>query len=212
PAVLALGEQRRVSGRDLIAAFVAGFETECRAGQIVLPGHYQAGWHATATLGTFGAASASAHLLGLDEERWRMALGIAGTSAGGMKSMFGTMCKPFHAGNAAANGLRAAQLAERGFSSNPDVVETAQGFAATHTTTFYPERVESWSEGRYAIRDVLFKYHAACFGTHATIEGVLRLKERERLTPDAVESITLRVPPGNLTVCNIQEPVTALEG
>src|SRR5262249_9809788 len=188
-----LGGQVRVAARALTAPFVAGFETECRAGQLVLPGHYQVGWHATATLGTFGAAAASAHLLGLDEERWRMALGIAGTSAGGMKSMFGTMCKPFHAGNAAANGLRAAQLAQRGFTSNPDVIEIEQGFAATHTATFHPERVGSWSEGDYAIRDVLFKYHAACFGTHATIEGVLRLKERERLTPDAVESITLRV-------------------
>jgi 2-methylcitrate dehydratase PrpD len=212
PAVLALGERERHGGREAIAAFVAGFETECRAGAVVMPGHYGVGWHATATLGTFGAAAASAWLLGLDEERWRHALGIAGTQAAGMKSMFGTMCKPFHAGKAAANGLLAATLAQRGFTSNPEVIETAQGFAATHTATFQPEALDAWPADRFAIRDVLFKYHAACFGTHATMEGVLRLKEEEGLRADEVEEITLRVPPGNLTMCNIQEPRTALEG
>jgi 2-methylcitrate dehydratase PrpD len=212
PAVLALGERDRRSGRDAIAAFVAGFETECRIGAIVMPGHYGVGWHATATLGTFGAAAASAHLLGLDTERRQHALGIAGTQAAGMKSMFGTMCKPFHAGKAAANGLLAATLARRGFTSNPDVIETVQGFAATHTATFRPEMLDAWPADRFAIREVLFKYHAACFGTHATMEGVLRLKEEEGLHADHVDEITLRVPAGNLTMCNIHEPRTALEG
>jgi 2-methylcitrate dehydratase PrpD len=212
PAVLALGERDRRSGRDAIAAFVAGFETESRIGAIVMPGHYSVGWHATATLGTFGAAAASAHLLGLDTERWQHALGIAGTQAAGMKSMFGTMCKPFHAGKAAANGLLAATLAQRGFTSNPEVIETVQGFASTHTATFRPEALDAWPADRFAIRDVLFKYHAACFGTHATMEGVLRLKEEEGLHADHVDEITLRVPSGNLTMCNIHEPRTALEG
>ena len=212
PAVLALGERDRRSGRDAIAAFVAGFETECRLGAVVMPAHYATGWHATATLGTFGAAAACAHLLGLDGQRWRHALGIAATEAAGLKSMFGTMCKPFHAGRAAANGLLAATLARRGFTSNPDAVETAQGFAATQTTTFRPEALDGWTDDTFAIRDVLFKYHAACFGTHATMEAVLRLREEEGLRAEEVEAVTLRVPAGNLSMCNIQEPRTALEG
>jgi 2-methylcitrate dehydratase PrpD len=126
--------------------------------------------------------------------------------------MFGTMCKPFHAGKAAANGLLAATLAQRGFTSNPEVIETAQGFAATHTATFHPEALDAWPADRFAIRGVLFKYHAACFGTHATMEGILRLKEEEELHAHHVEEIILRVPPGNLTMCNIHEPRTALEG
>ena len=89
------------------------------------------GFHATGTLGAFGAATACAHLLGLDEEQWGHALGIAGAQAAGLKSMFGTMCKPFHAGKAAQNGLAAATLAARGFTSNPEVLETGQGFGAT---------------------------------------------------------------------------------
>ncbi len=212
PGLLALAEERGAHGREFIAAFVAGFEMECRVGALVMPGHYQAGWHATGTLGTFGSAAACAHLMGLDADQWRNALGIAGAQAAGLKSMFGTMCKPFHAGKAAANGLLAASLAARGFTSNPDVLETAQGFAATQTTTPSPARALRGLGEEYAIRGALFKYHAACYGTHETIEGVLRLREEHALDPADVEAVELLVPPGHLAMCNIQEPATALEG
>jgi 2-methylcitrate dehydratase PrpD len=212
PALLALAEHRGASGRDFITAFVAGFEMECRVGALVMPGHYQAGWHATGTLGTFGAAAACAHLMGLDPGQWRHAMGIAGAQAAGLKSMFGTMCKPFHAGKAAANGLMAATLASRGFTSNLEVLETPQGFGATQTTTLAPARaLRGLGEG-FAIRGVLFKYHAACYGTHETIEGVLRLREQHGIKPEQVEAIRLAVPPGHLNMCNIPEPATALEG
>lgn len=209
PAALALAEYGTLSGADFITAFVAGFEVECRLGA-VMSGHYQTGWHSTATLGTFGAAVASAHLLRLDEDQWRHALGIAGTQAAGLKSMFGTMCKPFHAGKAATNGLLAASLAARGFTSNPDILETAQGFGSTQATMFRPDRGAS-DPDEFLIRDVLFKHHAACFGTHAAINAALTLQERERLDLDDIESIDVRVPAGALSMCNIQTPTTALE-
>lgn len=212
PAIVALGEWQERSGRQLLAAFVAGFETECLLGAAMGPGHYAAGFHATATLGSFGAAAACAHLLGLEREAWAHAMGIAGTQAAGLKSMFGTMCKPFHAGRAAANGLSAALLARRGFTSNPAVIETSQGFAATHTATFDAARVAAWGDDAFAIRDVLFKYHAACFGTHAAIEGALRLRETQGVRPEEVERVTLRVPVAALSMCNIAEPATGLEG
>jgi 2-methylcitrate dehydratase PrpD len=126
--------------------------------------------------------------------------------------MFGTMCKPLHAGKAAENGLRAARLAARGFTSNPAVLETAQGFAATQAPEAHPERALAGLGEDFAIRGVLFKYHAACYGTHETIEGVLRLKELNGIRPEDVRSITLYVPRGHLAMCNIQEPATALEG
>lgn len=212
PALLALAEHRGASGSDFIAAFVAGFEVECRVGALVMPGHYSTGFHATGTLGTFGATAACAHLMGLSEEQWLHALGIAGAQAAGLKSMFGTMCKPLHAGKASANGLLAATLAARGFTSNPAVLEVAQGFAATQTTTPNPERALSGLGEEFAIRGVLFKYHAACYGTHETIEGVLRLKSEHGLRPSDIQQIQLTVPRGNLAMCNIQEPATALEG
>lgn len=212
PGLLALAEQRRASGADFMAAFVAGFETECRVGLLVNPGHYAKGWHATGTLGAFGSAAACANLLRLDQERWQHALGIAAAQAAGLKSMFGTMCKPLHAGKAAANGLRAATLAARGFTSNPEALETPQGFGATQTATYQPERCLAGPANGYSLRSVLFKYHAACYGTHSTIEGVLRLKEDHHLDPGSVAAIRLRVPPGNLNMCNIPEPKTPLEG
>ncbi len=212
PALLALAEWRGGSGRDVLAAFVAGYEMECRIGMLVMPGHYTTGFHSTGTLGTFGAAAACAHLLGLDQEQWGRTMGIAGAQAAGLKSMFGTMCKPLHAGKAAANGLFAALMAERGFTSNPEVLETAQGFAATQATAMNVERALSGLGEHYAVRDTLFKYHAACYGTHETIEGVLRLKEDNGLLPQQVERIDLLVPAGHLAMCNIQAPTTGLEG
>jgi 2-methylcitrate dehydratase PrpD len=209
PAVLALAEAAGAPGQEFVTAFVAGFETECRLGALVIPGHYDAGWHATGTVGTFGAAAACARLLRLDAERFEQALGIAGAQAAGLKAMFGTMCKPLHAGKAAANGLLAASLAARGFTSNPAVVEAPQGFAATQAPGFDPERRPP--AGEFHIRSVLFKYHAACFGTHATIEALRRLRQDHRLRPEDVEQVVLRVPPGALAMCNIAEPRTGLE-
>ena len=123
----------------MITAFVAGYETACRIGAALRPGHYDLGFHSTGTVGCFGAAAACARLLGLDAEATAPALGIAGTQAAGLKSQFGTMCKPFHAGKASQNGLLAARLAARGFSSRADIVECEQGFAATHGPDFSPE-------------------------------------------------------------------------
>lgn len=212
PGLLALAEWRGASPRDVIAAFVAGFEAECRIGLLVNPGHYAEGWHATGTLGAFGSAAACANLLSLGSAEFRTALGIAAAQASGLKSMFGTMCKPFHAGKAAANGLMAATLAARGFTSNTESLEAHQGFAATHGPTFDLDRALGGAPTGYFIRGVLFKYHAACYGTHSSIESLLSLREAHAFTPDQVRSVHLTVPVGALSMCNIQEPTTALEG
>src|SRR6201987_4122434 len=98
PRVLALAQLKGASGRAVITAFAAGYETACRIGAALQPGHYNLGFHATGTVGCFGAAAACARLLGLDAEATATALGIAGTQAAGLKSQFGTMCKPFQAG------------------------------------------------------------------------------------------------------------------
>lgn len=209
PAVLALGEARGADGGDLLAAFVAGVEVECLAGLAVSPGHYVRGFHATGTLGTFGAAAACANLLALDPGRTAVALGIAGTSAAGLKCMFGTMGKPLHAGRAAASGALAATLAERGFSAEAGVLEAHQGFAATQTDHFEPERALAAMGDGWQVQKVLFKYHAACYETHSTIEACRRLRPSE---PGVIESVRIRVSPGHLDVCNIERPATGLQG
>ncbi len=211
PGVLALAEQRGLNGRDVITAFVAGVEAECRVGQLMGKSHYAKGWHNTGTIGTFGSAAGCAHALGLDAERTRHALGIAGTQAAGLKSVFGTMCKPLHAGKAAQNGLQAARWAARGFTSNPDILDVPQGFAATATTTPDPDAARRDPPEGFHIPQTLFKYHAACYMTHSSIEAVATLRERHGLRGEQVERIVLNVDQGHFSVCNIAEPGTGLE-
>jgi 2-methylcitrate dehydratase PrpD len=194
PAALALAQSIDDSGRDLIAAFVAGYETVCLLGGVVAPGHYARGFHVTGTVGTFGAAAACAHLLGLGQEQTQTALGIAGTQAAGLKSMFGTMCKPLHAGKACESGLLAAQLAARGFTSRHDVVECPQGFAATQTDTFDPD-LARMDVGRYNLPDNLFKYHASCYQTHSAIEAICSLRAKHGFAAsDVAGSFCFRIP------------------
>lgn len=210
PALLALAETRNARGQELMEAFVAGYELACRAGLLVAPGHYLRGYHATCTVGALGAAAACARLLGLDHERAAHAIGIAATQAGGLKAMFGTECKPFHAGMAAHNGLRAARLAAAGMIARVDALECRQGFAATMSPDFNPGSALA-DPGRFHLRDNLFKYHASCYGTHATIECVRELREANAIAPQDIARMKLRVEKGSDAVCNIANPRTALE-
>jgi 2-methylcitrate dehydratase PrpD len=211
PGLLALAELKGSSGREVITAFVAGYETACRIGAALQPGHYNLGFHSTSTVGSFGAAAACARLLGLDAETTAVALGIAGTQASGLKSQFGTMCKPFHAGKAAQNGLLAARLAARGFSSRTDIVECVQGFALTHGPDFAPAAALATPEGGFHLLANLFKYHAACYFTHAPIECARRLRREHGLTPEMIARITLRIDTSCDRVCNIATPVDGLQ-
>jgi 2-methylcitrate dehydratase PrpD len=130
PALLALAELRRVSGPELLAAFVLGFEIECRVGLAVSPGHYPRGWHITSTCGVFGSAAGAARLLGLDTDRTVWALGSAATQSGGLCECLGWPAKSVSVGNAARNGLLAALLADKGFSGPAEPIAGAQGFLA----------------------------------------------------------------------------------
>ena len=211
-ALLPLAEERGSAARDVLAAFVAGYELQCRLGQLLAPGHYNVlGFHATGTLGSFGAAAACAHLLGLNAEQFATALGVAGTQAAGLKSMFGTMCKPLHAGKAAQNGLLASRLVQRGFTSRDDVLECAQGFARTHSPDFNPSAALAEPSGGFHIRNNLFKYHAACYMTHAPIEAARKLREQLALKPEQIARIKLSLDETCDRVCNIPAPRTGLE-
>lgn len=211
-ALLALAEERGSSGQDVMTAFVAGYELQCRLGLALAPGHYNAlGFHATGTLGSFGAAAACAHLLGLDETKFTTALGIAGTQAAGLKSLFGTMCKPLHAGKAAYHGALAARLAQRGFTARGDIIECAQGFARTHSPDWHPERALAAPPRGFHILNNLFKYHAACYMTHAPIEAARRLREEHGLRPEQIARIRLGLDETCDRICNIPAPRTGLE-
>ncbi|HEY3688540.1 MAG TPA: MmgE/PrpD family protein [Streptosporangiaceae bacterium] len=212
PAALAVAERTGATGRDLLTAFTAGFETQTRVAAAIGPSHYARGFHSTATFGTFGAAAAATRLLGLDAERTTAALGIAGTQAAGLKAMFGTMCKPLHAGRAAMAGVLAAELAADGFTSGDDVLGAPQGFADTQSDTFDAAVAAGGFGDPWRMEGVRFKVHAACFLTHASINALLHLRRTAGIAADDVARVDVTVPPGHLAVCAIPEPRTGLEG
>jgi 2-methylcitrate dehydratase PrpD len=211
PVAIGLAEALGSTGREALLAFIAGVETECRVGRLMGPSHYAKGWHATATFGTFGAMAAAAKLLKLDDEQTRHAFGLAGTQAAGLKSVFGTMSKPLHAGKAAQNGLLAARLASRGFTSDTEILDSDQGFAATQSTTVSREAALVDPSQLFYVTDALFKYHAACYLTHNAIEAAGTLRAANRFKADEVEAVRVHVNAGHMGVCNIAEPRTGLE-
>jgi 2-methylcitrate dehydratase PrpD len=208
PAALALAESLDADGEALVTAFVAGVEVACRLGLYIGDEHYRIGWHPTGTIGTIGAAAACAHLLGLDEAQWRTVIALAGTQAAGLKASFGTMAKPLHAGSAASHGLFAAQLAAGGFAGAAEIIDAPQGLAeAAANGRLNPAALASAAD-RFLIIDMLFKYHASCYLTHAAINAASELRDR---CADGVESVSIRVHPSLLAICAIPEPRSGLE-
>ncbi len=212
PALLALAETEGMNGRTLLIGLVTGIELECRLGALLGIDHYTKGFHGTGTLGTFGAAAGCAQMLGLDESGWLHAIGLAGTQAAGLKASFGTMAKPLHAGRAASAGLLAALLARGGFTGHPEIIEAPQGFAATQATRAPDPALLDRYRNEFLIRETLFKYHAACYLTHAAIEATNDLRARHEIVPETLDSLQVHVSPFVLDVCNIAEPTTGLEG
>ena len=211
PALLSLGEQRKASGRLFIESFVAGYETSGRVGNLVAPSHYTRGFHVTGTVGSFSAAAAAGRMLGLDPRQLAVAFGIAATQAAGLKSNFGTMCKPLHAGTASEHGLRAAKLAAKGFTARADVLECDQGFASSQSDDLNVDKALGEPPQGWHLRNNLFKYHAACYLTHAPIECAKEIRLKSNFPPERVKKILLRLDQGADRVCNIPNPTTGLE-
>lgn len=211
-ALLALAEYRPVAGEAFLHALILGVEVECRIGNSVYPEHYDTGWHITGTTGVFGAAAACARLLGLDEQRMTWALGIAATQSSGLREMFGTMCKPFHPGNAARNGLLAALLAERGFTSSERGIEGPCGFAQVLSTKFDPERIASGLGATWEIDRNTYKPFACGIVIHPVIDACIQLRDEHRIDPREIEAVEARVHRLVLELTGRKTPHTGLEG
>ena len=211
-AILSLAERQPVTGADFVQAFVLGVEAECRIGRAVYPWHYDAGWHITGTAGVFGAAAAAGKLLGLSEQQMTWALGIAATQSSGFREMFGTMCKPFHPGRAAQNGLSSALLAARNFTSSEKGIEAPRSFAYVMS----PKRdlgVLTHGLGQtWEISANTYKPFACGIVIHPIIDGCIQLRNEHKLTAEGIQRIDLRVNPLVLELTGKQTPATGLEG
>ena len=209
-AVMPLAQHLKANGKDVIAAFIAGYEFASRCALAVMPDHYSRGFHSTATVGTLGAAFGSAHLLGLNRGQTMLALGIAATQAAGLLASFGTMCKPLHVGRAASNGLLASRLAARGFIGRDGILEHERGFAAAHGADFFSDRALRIPDSGFHVLNNIFKFHAACALTHASMEALKKLRGLG-VTAEEVKKVLLCVNPFLDKACNIAEPKTGLE-
>ncbi|MEI6317360.1 MAG: MmgE/PrpD family protein [Pseudomonadota bacterium] len=211
-AILALAEHRPVSGEDFVHALVLGVEVECRIGNSVYPNHYDTGWHITGTAGVMGAAAACGKLLGLNEQQMVWALGIAATQSSGLREMFGTMCKPFHPGNAAKNGLMSALLAEKNFTSSNRGIEAPRGFAHVLSTKFDPSEIIDGLGSTFEIDLNTYKPFACGIVIHPIIDACVQLRNEHKLTGDEIESVLAKVHPLVLELTGKKTPQTGLEG
>lgn len=196
PAILAESEVLSSSGRDLIAAYVAGYETWANLVDRERGKHHDKGWHPTGIFGPLAAAAACARLRALDTERTTHALGIAASQAGGLMSNFGTMTKPFHAGRAAQSGLIAARFAAGGMTSSPDALEHPQGFlsavspAGDFDAGVQPDAARVWQITKQGLS---IKKYPICFAAHRAVDGMLELRKARMIDPDDVERVVVEL-------------------
>ena len=215
PALFALGDEVGASGRDFIAAYVAGFETECKIAMGVHFYHYTKGWHPTATLGVFGSAAACSKLLKLSEEKTATALAIAASLASGIKANFGTMTKPLHIGQCTRNGLFAALIARDGFTASDRAFEHKQGFFNVFNgeSNYDAGKIlPAWAKPLDIVKPgIAIKQYPCCGSTHSALDVMLRLVREHKPAADEIERIDVWTHARRLEHTNRPDPQSNLD-
>ncbi|MEM9355285.1 MAG: MmgE/PrpD family protein [Pseudomonadota bacterium] len=209
-ALFALSEHKKLSGREIGAAFTAGFEAAVRVGKSA-PRHHDGGWHLTGTLGTIGAAIAAGRALGLSALQMTHCSGVATTQAAGMQQNRGTMCKSFHSGKAASNGLLAALLAAQGFDSSPEIFEGRKGFARIYSTEANPDALTTALGERWELGSNGYKPYACGIVQHPLIDAMVSLAATHSVTLDQIEAFEAKVNEAAVRITGVEEPETGLK-
>ncbi|NBR27101.1 MAG: MmgE/PrpD family protein [Betaproteobacteria bacterium] len=206
PAVLAAAQAAGSSGREFIAAAVAGYECGVRVGEFLGRSHYRI-FHTTGTAGKLAAAAGVAHILKLDADKMQHCLGSAGTMAAGLWEFLRDAAdsKQLHTGKAAADGLMAACIARDGFTGARQIFEGKQGMAAGMSSDADINCLTDRLGTRWATAETSFKFHASCRHTHPAADALLALMQEQKLKPDDIANLTAHVHQGALDVLG---PVT----
>ena len=212
-ASLAAAEQRGVSGRAFLEAFLTGFEVECKIAEAIHPEHYVRGYHSTGTIGTFGAAASAAKLLALTPAQTAHALGIAASMASGIRVNFGSMTKPLHAGRAAENGVTAAQLAARGFTAGDDPLDGEWGFFQVAGGGADRARLVGALGSPYSIvtPGVSVKPYPCGSLGHPTMDAMLKLVTDHDVRPEQIARVRVRAGSNILNPLRYKTAKTELE-
>jgi 2-methylcitrate dehydratase PrpD len=214
PAIFALGESLGVNGRQLIEAYVAGYEVTAKLAHSLRDSAHD-GWHAPSTVGSFGAAAACGKLLGLSASQVEMALGIAASMAGGVVANFGTMTKPLHVGLAARNGVLAAKLAQGGYTANARAIESGFGFYQVlhQGTPIHEQAIEELGQSYALLSDGLRIKPYPCGGlTHQVIDAVLEFRAKHGLTAEMIEAVDVDVVKHTFERIVFRVPQTGIQG
>jgi len=192
-AALATAEAGGRSGQELMTAYHAGVEVECKIAEAIAPRHYDEGFHSTGTCGAIGAAAAAAKVAGLNPMATRRALGIAASEAGGLRENFGTMTKPFHAGRAAESGVVAADLAKAGWTAAEQILEAPRGFFRAAGGTYDPQAILHRLVNPWTFRTpgVSIKPFPSGSLTHPGMTEMSRLIREYGIKATQVESVTV---------------------
>lgn len=196
-ALLAIAEERNLSGSRLLEAFIVGWEVEAAIARGLGVEHYAGGWHATSTLGHLGAAVACAKLLEFDHHGMRRALGFAATDASGLRTIIGNMTNLYHLGKAARCGVLAALLIERGFTAHEGALEAEWGFcnAFNGPGNYDLTRMLAGIGAPYDLADpgLVIKLYPCCGLIHSALDGVLDLIREHRLQAHRVRRARVAV-------------------
>jgi len=215
PALIALADEIGASGRDFLAAYVAGFETESKVAMGVHFYHYTRGWHPTATLGVFGATAACAKLLKLSDDKTATALSIAASLAAGIKANFGTMVKPLHIGHCTRNGMFAALLARDGFTAGDRVFEHKQGFFNVFNGEGNYDAgkiLPAWAQPLDIVKPgIAIKQYPCCGSTHSALDAMLKLARDHKPAADDIERVDVWTHTRRLEHTNRPEPKSDLD-
>jgi len=212
-AALVAAEMGRCSGKELLTAYVVGFEIGCRLGHVARFGDFllREGIHGTGFLGHFGAVAAAGKLIGLTPGQMRHAFGIAATQAAGLVNSFGSMAKPLHAANAAHNGLRSALLAKEGFTGPESIFDGEKNIFSIHRGSTDPEALICNLGKEFEISGNTFKAFACSGGRNPVVEAVMHIAAAQNLQPIQVASIHVWLWSHMIKTPNYPKPRTGLE-
>lgn len=209
-AVLPLCERKRVSGKDLLLAYVCGLEAGVRVGR-ASPAHHEGGWHLTGTLGSMAAGVGAAKLLGCSHQQITHAIGIAASQSAGLQQNRGTMTKYLHAGKAAANGLMSGLLAQRGFTSSGEVIEGARGFCRIYSEVAAPDELVADLGKPWEMERNGYKPYASAVVLHSIVDAMIQIRSQTRIDPHQVSEIRMSVHPHVVSITGIMEPASGMQ-
>lgn len=211
PAAFALGQALGAHGRDIVAACAKGFELQGRV--LLASGHARGAlpFHTPGVVGVMGSTAAASHLLGLNANQLAHAFGISTSRCGGLAANTGSMVKCTHCGNAAAAGVEAATMAQRGFTAHPDIFSAPKGYVATFFPLHFDDDALLGYGAPFRCVDpgMAIKFYPSKYPTHFVIAAALALRRR---IGDPLRIRALRIMAPDIEDADRPQPRSGLEG